>query len=554
MHTPGNLPVPGRWFQDGALKEPMESDRKAKMQTNNHGKSRTPTGINRQTRDLIDALPYSVQLIDSDHKIIAVNRALQQALDMNEDKLVGEHCTLVIHKLNAAVADCPLEEALEKNQPIERELFDSVNAQWIGASVYPTRIVSEEGRPIYLHFIRNITEVKKTAAELSRSLEHHRALCDLLQNLQDCHDCTQVLDTLIEQVLSLSWLGMASTAVGFVFNGEELEIVSHRNIAPELLKKCGRIAPGECLCGKAVQTKQPLIYPSSSKEHSRCYEGMVEHRHAVLPIVHKGAILGVLTLYLKAEVAMDDFRLGFLEAATSAAAAALDAQQAREQALLAQERFLAHIISSQEDERKRVAGDLHDKLCQSLSAILLELQTKAVRQSVEVPALGEIKARVRELIDQVRQMAGQLRPTILDDFGLESALTHKIEELSSLREIKIDYQCHPSDQVGKRLPPVVEVSLYRVAMEALLNAVSHAAASRISVILLKQPDKATLLVEDNGCGFDYREVRGDLNRCKGLIEMEERMLVLRGNLEMESSSKKGTIIRAEVPIRPSLQP
>ncbi|MEJ2111975.1 MAG: histidine kinase, partial [Acidobacteriota bacterium] len=227
---------------------------------------------------------------------------------------------------------------------------------------------------------------------------------------------------------------------------------------------------------------------------------------------------------------------------------ALDAHLAQEQALRAQEKCLAHIISSQEDERKRVATDLHDKLCQSLSAILLELQANESSKSDSRTNRLGVKEHIKDLIDQVRQMAGQLRPAILDDFGLESALAHKIEEISSLKMIPIDYQRVPSGNEKVRLPSTVEVGLYRVAMEALINAVSHASASHISVILLLQQQKVTLLIEDDGCGFDYIGVREDMDRCEGLIEMEERMIVLGGKLEIESAPQRGTTVRAEVPV------
>ena len=518
------------------------------MQKTEDKKTRLPSGIDAGIQNLLDALPFSVQLIDSDHKIVAVNKVLKQKLGMDGNQLIGAHCTVVMHGLKTPVTDCPLEESLEKGESIERELFNSENARWINASVYPTPIVTGDGLPVYLHFLRDITEVKNTAAELSKNLEHHKALCDLLQNLQNCRNSTQILDTLIDQVLSLSWLGMAATAVGFLLNGTHLELVTHRNVSPDLLKKCRRLAPGECLCGKAAETGLPVVCSSSSHDHSIQYEDMDEHQHAVLPIRHMGNMLGVLTLYLDTEDALDDFRLGFLEAATSAAGAALDAQMAREQALQAQEKCLAQIISSQEDERKRVAGDLHDKLCQSLSAILLELQSNRSRDAAGQSVQSGIESRIRDLIDQVRQMAGQLRPAILDDFGLESALARKIKEISNLKNLSIDYQCVPPIPKKSRLPIAVEVGLYRVAMEALLNAVTHASASHISVILMWQQNKATLLIEDDGCGFNYPAIRKDLDRCRGLIEIEERMNMLGGRLQVESVRQKGTTVRAEVPV------
>lgn len=514
-----------------------KSIRKTGLQSN------IDTGI----QNLINTLPFSVQLIDSDHKILAVNEVLKQSLGMEEDQLIGEHCTVVIHGLKVPPADCPLEEALEKRKPIERELYNSENGKWISASVYPTPILTIEGKPTYLHFLRDITEVKNTAAELARNLEHNKAFCDLLLNLQHCECCVQILDTLIDQVLSLSWLGMAATAVGFLLQDKHLELITHRNVSPYLLTRCRRLAPGECLCGKAAVEGRTIVCSSSSSDHIIEYEGMTEHQHVVLPIRHKGNIIGILTLYLNPRDAIDDFRLGFLDAATAAAGAALEAQLAREQARQAQEKCLAHIIYSQEDERKRVANDLHDKLCQSLSAILIEIQSNRSGNTAMQSSQSGVESQIRDLIDQVRQMAGQLRPSILDDFGLESALARKIEEISSLREIPIDFQCVHSSQEKHRLPSMVEAGLYRVAMEALLNAITHAAASHISVILMHQLDKTTLLIEDDGSGFDVFAVRENMDLCRGLIEMEERMIVLGGKLQVESIPGRGTTIRAELP-------
>ena len=201
-----------------------------------------------------------------------------------------------------------------------------------------------------------------------------------------------------------------------------------------------------------------------------------------------------------------------------------------------------------EDERKRVAYDLHDQLGQSLSAILLEMQSNGFRNAADGSVQLSLEARMRELIDQVRQLAGQLRPAVLDDYGLESALARKIKEISRLKGIAIDYQSTPSVEKMERLPAGVEVGLYRIAMEAVENAISHSAASHISVVLLRQEDKVILLVEDDGQGFDYRSVRRDMDHCRGLIEMEERMVVLGGRIQIESASRKGTTVRAEVPM------
>jgi signal transduction histidine kinase len=468
---------------------------------------------------------------------------------MDSGQIVGAYCPIVFHGSGEPLPECPLKEAIERGQAVEREIFDAQNARWLNAAIYPTAMVTADGKPVYLHFARDITEHKKTESELSRSLEHHKALCDLLQNLQYCQNSRQIFEVLIDQVISLSWLGMAATAVGFLAREKSLEMVAHRNVAPALLKRCSHLSPGECLCGKVWETGSPIVSISGSIHHSIKHEGMHEHEHAILPIKHKDHTLGVLTLYLNPGDKIDDFRLGFLEAAAAAAGAALDGQLAKEEVLRTQEKCMGQIISSLELERKHIAGNLHDQLCQSLSAILLGVQSCGLTDPTAKSLKQNLETQIRELIDQVRLMAGQLRPTILDDYGLESALSRDIEELSARTGLEIDYQFISSDEHQDRLPTTIEVSLYRVAMEALKNAISHAQASHVSVIIMSQLEKVMLLVEDDGCGFDYPAIRKDVDRCMGLIGMEERIALLGGSFRIESVLKKGTTVRAEVPIK-----
>ena len=146
-------------------------------------------------------------------------------------------------------------------------------------------------------------------------------------------------------------------------------------------------------------------------------------------------------------------------------------------------------------------------------------------------------------------MATQLRPSILDDYGLEPALRNHIDALASAhRELQIDFQYTRSTPETKRLPIPIEVNLYRVAMEGISNIIEHAAATRASVIILQQPARISLLIEDNGCGFDYQETRSDLDNCLGLIDIKERIAALGGTLHIESVRQKGTTVRAEIPL------
>jgi PAS domain S-box-containing protein len=517
-----------------------------KAKKNHDSRSVPLSSDGQQIQHILEALPFYVLLIDSAHNIVAVNQKAVQDFKLSSEKLIGAYCPIAVHGQSFPIAECPLVEASEKGESVEREFFDSGNVRWTRASVFPTALITEDGNPVYLHFARDITDVKNTERKLSESLEHHSALCDLLQRFQHCQAASQILEAFIDEIISLSWLGMSTTAVGFLAKENHLELVVQRNLLPGQLALCRRVKFGECLCGKAAETGSGFECSSSCSEHTFQYEGMGEHRHAVLPISHEGRVLGIVTLYLKSGDKLSAFQRDFLDAAVSAAAAALAGQLAREEVKRIRENAMARMIWCQENERKHIAKELHDQVCQSLSALLIEMQAHSVvHESIREIQRG-CEDRVRGIIDEVRKMAGQLRPTILDDFGLEKALARRIEELSSKTGLPIDYQCESCPESEQRLPVPVEIGLYRIALEALDNIISHSSARRASVIILRKNAKVTLLVEDDGCGFDCSTVRKDLSGCLGLIEMEERAGLMGGTLRIESAPQKGTTVRVEI--------
>jgi signal transduction histidine kinase len=221
-----------------------------------------------------------------------------------------------------------------------------------------------------------------------------------------------------------------------------------------------------------------------------------------------------------------------------------DEVQNKEAAL---EALIEKIVFAQEEERKRIARDLHDQLGQSLLAFLLTIQ--AAGKDRECPTcIGEdLAERTRQLIDEVRDLAWDIRPSILDDYGLELALQRYVEEAGKRSFIKFDYQCHsPSD--SERMPGRLEVSLYRIAQEALSNIIRHSGANQASVILIRQNGTITLLIEDDGKGFDARKVETEQSKSLGLLGIKERTNLIGGDCDIESEQGQGTSIRIKIPV------
>lgn len=212
--------------------------------------------------------------------------------------------------------------------------------------------------------------------------------------------------------------------------------------------------------------------------------------------------------------------------------------------------LLERLVHTQEEERRKISRELHDQLGQSLSALLLDFQRHSpeIGERCEIPpeVAASLERRIRELIDEVHHLAWEMRPSILDDYGLNSALQRYIEEVAKNSQIQVDYQ-HLSPN-GGRLPNWVEVTLYRVAQEAITNVIRHSSATRASVVLMEQASEVMLLVEDNGVGFNPPEVQSGSRGGLGLRGMQERVSLCHGKLAIESMPQKGTTIRVKIPL------
>jgi signal transduction histidine kinase len=214
--------------------------------------------------------------------------------------------------------------------------------------------------------------------------------------------------------------------------------------------------------------------------------------------------------------------------------------------------LLDKIVRAQEEERRTISRELHDQVGQSLSALLLEFhsgcQKKANSECICVGRCLALEEKLRAMIEEVRRLAWNMRPSILDDYGLDSALARYAEEMSRQSGIPIDYQCLRPPE-GHRLPWQVETTCYRIAQEAVVNAIRHSAAARASIIVVWNHDAMTLLVEDNGRGFDSGAAVHDGLHNLGLTGMRERAGLIGGSCIVESQLGKGTVVRVQIPLR-----
>jgi two-component system sensor histidine kinase UhpB len=201
-------------------------------------------------------------------------------------------------------------------------------------------------------------------------------------------------------------------------------------------------------------------------------------------------------------------------------------------------------MRAQEEERRRLARDLHDEVNQALTAILLRLEALAQETTPEHrPEVAELKRLVNQAMDELLNLARQLRPSALDDHGLVPAVETQLKRFSARTgiEVRLDTQGDPDT-----LPEVVQTAIYRVAQEALTNVTRHAGATVVQLELEESAAGAELRVRDDGGGFEPGVAQADSGGL-GLVGMAERARLVGGELDVRSAPGGGTTVTLRVP-------
>ena len=204
--------------------------------------------------------------------------------------------------------------------------------------------------------------------------------------------------------------------------------------------------------------------------------------------------------------------------------------------------LLSRLVFAQEDERRRIAREMHDQFGEQLTALSRGIGAlkEATAGSPDVGPLVESLEKVARQLDRdVDQLVWELRPTALDDLGLRAALSNYVQDWS--RRVNVPAELHMTGLLDNRLPPEAETTLYRIAQEALTNIAKHARATRVDVILERQTDSVLLIVEDNGVGFDTEDTDTP-EPGFGLLGMQERAALVGATVEIESTAGEGTTV------------
>jgi signal transduction histidine kinase len=406
-------------------------------------------------------------------------------------------------------------------------------------------------------------EIGEVGREVNRMVERlaaaHQDLLDKNRRLTALnHVATSVgRDLDLEVVLDValrSTLDVMELEQGWIFlkepDSDRFHLASNIGLDEDEKASLERSLGDPCQCQRSLMGGELVgraVLRECGNEVLRSNGGGRSARHISIPITARGTAFGVMNLrWLPAsEPGNEDIELlSTIGAQVSEAVANARLHATVREKEAARRALLQALMKAQEDERLRLARELHDGAGQALTSLLVRL--KALEGPGDDRDIAGMCRDISATIERVRGIAYRLRPAALEELGLEVALRTLAEDMTGEAGLELRFNSNLGDA---RFPEEVETTLYRIAQEGLTNIVRHAACRSVHVELIRLPYAACLQIEDDGCGFDPDELaRAGGARSLGLIGIRERAEHLGGSVAVLSAPDSGTSLQVRIPL------
>jgi signal transduction histidine kinase len=429
----------------------------------------------------------------------------------------------------------------------------------------------------------------------SRVTEEYQVLHKVAQILQSNGDLEKLLQDAMEVIVEFKELKVENKA-GIFLADEDKKVLrlltTYGNFSEEFIEKETEVPFGECLCGRVAMSGVLLKSEScfSDTRHERKFSDMKDHGHYIVPLKSQGHLIGVMFLYTDTnpswyqhsqevllsisglisdtiqrkhiEKELDQHRNSLsnlvvertdeLSQTNKRLLDEIESHEKTNEALLSskeQLRKLSYQIQTvREEEKSRISREVHDGLGQSLTSLkidLVHLGKNSTKESIylreQIQSMVEV---VDDTIKSVQRIATELRPPILDAFGICDAIAWQAGEYTNKLGIRFDLNCL---QKQVRLEKNLQTTLFRIFQETLTNIARHANASRVKVGLSKDSDMLTMKIIDNGKGIKNEEIES--NDSLGLLGIRERVHSWNGEVHFLGRPGKGTTITVKIPLK-----
>jgi PAS domain S-box-containing protein len=504
---------------------------------------------------ILENIDDAVISVDINGSVTFMNLAAEKLICCEQNDAVGKNLTKLFHIMN------------DRKQSLRRSSIRNMLRKGVIDLAAYTRLITKEETEVFIEssatpikdakghltgavlVFRDIT-VRKRAEENLRARACQQALVARLgQHALAGTDLSALMDeaaTVVAQSLGVEY----SQVLELLPDGDSFLLRAGVGWKEELVGRATMDAKADSEAGCALLASEPVIVDDlrtatrfSGPQLLYDY-GVVSGVSVIIPSLNRPfGILGVYTTKRRA-FTMDDIH--FLQSVANILATATERKRTEE----SRTRLIERVMSAQEEERRRIARELHDETGQSLTSLLLGLRligdTRTLKKAeTQVSQLRHITVQI---LDNLRRLARGLHPSILDDLGLVLALTRYATDYAQSHGITVSLE---AEGLGSsRLPSAVETALYRIMQEALTNIARHAAAKTIKIALTRQLAGVHMTVEDDGCGFDVETTIRTSNTSGhlGLYSMRERAMLLGGSVTIDSTRGKGTTVSVRIPL------
>jgi signal transduction histidine kinase/HAMP domain-containing protein len=516
-----------------------------------------------QARDylqtIIDGLSDELIVVDRDRRVRKANAIVRQRWP-GKGSLVGQPCYQVTHHdgpCQPPDCECPMLAVLASGRPARATHYHS-NGQGLGrhVEIVASPLWDERGQVReVIELRRDVTEEKSLKEAILRRNRELATMNELAMTITQSLRLETILGKALDDLLPLTGMDVGSIYLVEKETGQ-LKLQAYRGVSQEAAQAMLRLHRMDSGCGGVVETGQPQVVPDLAGYYGGRTGASLEHdglRSLVhVPLTVRGAPLGSLCVGTRNPHDFVPEEVALLTAIGSHIAVAVENARLYEEVKRKEElrgELLEKVIAAQEEERKRIARELHDDTSQALTALLYAIETAT--ETSDPTEARRVLAGMRQVatatLEGVHKLIFDLRPAILDNLGLPAALRWYAE--TRLQEAGV--RLHLEEKgTSRRLPPQTETALFRVVQEAISNIVRHAGARNVRLIFDCQDSAVGIDVQDDGIGFDMAEVARsiDQQRGLGLVGMQERVSLLGGQIAIVSAPGMGTQISIRVPL------
>lgn len=371
-------------------------------------------------------------------------------------------------------------------------------------------------------------------------------------------DLDAVLKVALDNVLKI----MKGTIGGILLVDERTQRLSyhiHQGLSDSYVENM-HLGLGEGIAGRVAQSGKAILLEDISADSRVAHPDLVNAEglkaFICVPIRAKDDVLGVINVASRRAHRFSRHDLHLLHSIGDQLGVAIQQARLYERLRKARERYrklTRQILVAQEDERKRLAIELHDETSQTLSGLTLQLQAladiaeKSSGDTELITRLKKVQSLAVQVHTEIRRLMTDLRPSLLDTLGLVPAIRQLAD--TRLRPLNINVTVEVTGK-ERRLPPEVETGLFRVAQGSIGNIIEHSKAKSAHIVLEYRDSELLLRITDDGQGFDVADLTDveESGRGRGLFSMRERIMLLDGTASVESKVGEGTTVRARVPI------